>query len=349
MKFTIAREPLLAALDRAKRAVDTKGITSHARITASANRVTIDATDLTLFVSCSMPADVKAQGEIGVAPAALADMVRRMPDGAELSLTVEGTKAKLAAVGTKRAFQLAVIAATDLPTMRGASHDGAVPLDGAALAAHLRRTIVASYDGGDRANCHGVALHGLRFVATDGVRLAVSDLGEAVGAPRLLHLAAAKVLASEATAMGDVGLVVDEFGFSFTSESVNIFVPHVASSFVPYEMVLPKGTRKTTAVVDVKAAIGALQAMATVAESVALSTCKALRMSAKGERDSAEDEVEATVTGPAARVHLDTSLMLDAIRGSTEATVTVGFDGDLDPVTFTSAGYHAVVMPQRAQ
>jgi DNA polymerase-3 subunit beta len=332
VKISSDRESLLAALERARRVVPSEksiDASGRARLNARDSALTIYGTDLTVFVASRLAADVVKPGEIGVAPADLAEMVRRMPDGAITLSAAEG-RLSVSGAGTKRAFKLPYVETADLPSHNGVSESdvtGATVL-GDVIAAHLKRVIPAAYTFGDRPHMSGVGFDGsdmfLRLVATDGLRVAVTDVESAPGdggkTVRLLHLAAARVLAAEAAEMGSISLIVDERGFSFSSHDVDIFVPHVSGNFPPYEFILSTLKTHTGATVTVRSLLDAVNAMAAVSKVTKLTLGSGtVKLHAQGTTDVAEDEVEAALVGPGGVIHVSTQLLLDCSQGVPES------------------------------
>ncbi len=357
MRFTADRDALLSALDRTRRVTPgakESPASAQARISAVDGTLTLFGSDLTVFMACRMPAVVSEPGEIGVIPADLSERVRRMPEGSTVSIAAKEGRIHLTTDGMKRAFTLPYVETEDLPPHRGVSPSGDVTIAGDVLASHLKRVLPAAYQHGDRPNVGGVGFDGremsIRLAASDGLRVTVTDVDGAAGdgAPtvRVLHLGAARVVAAEAAAMGNVGLVVDERGFSFSSEHIDIYVPHIGPSFPAYDVVIQSVKTHTTASVGVREMIAAVQAMGAVSKSTKLSLRDgAAHLFANSANDVAEDEVTASVVGDGGTVYLNTMILLDALKAAPSAKIDISIGADPMPIMLTCEAFKALIMP----
>ena len=89
MRVTVERSHLLRSLSHVHRVVERRNtipILSNVLIRADRNRLTLKATDLDLEVTETVAADVGQPGATTVPAHILHDIVRKLPDGAEVSL-----------------------------------------------------------------------------------------------------------------------------------------------------------------------------------------------------------------------------------------------------------------------
>lgn len=356
MRFSVERELFISALDRVRRVVPNQKESPHgqyARLQARDGALSIYGSDLTIFMSCRVATEVSSMGEIGVVPSELAEMVRRMPEGATITIAAAEGRARITADGSKRAFTLPYVETEDMPAHTGVSPAGIVTIAGDVLAANLKRVLVASYQSGDRPNMHGIGFDGraaaLHLAATDGKRVADVEVdgvfGDGNEKVRILHLAAARVVAAEAASMGSVGVVVDHRGFSFTSDDVDIFVPHVGADFPQYQAAFGMLNNHTTVSIDVQEALYAVQAMGAVSDVTKITLNGAFHLSAHGERDLAEDEVSGAIVGDGGVVFISTNLLIDALKGSPKARVDLAIGKDPLPILMSCEGYRTLIMP----
>lgn len=358
MRATVEQEDLLAALDRARRVTPSSKdspISAHARLVAADGVLSVFATDSTVFFACRVPSDVAQPGEVGVFPANLAEMVRRMPAG-KILIAVDGSRLRIASQTAKRQFQLPFVGTSDLPAHKGPSTGrAAVAIRGTVLAGAMRRVISSAYQLHDRPLMRGIAFDGrhekLRLVATDGLRVAVTDVDASIpvdGGVRLLHLGGARVLMAEAPAMGDVGVQVDERGFSITSEHTDLYVPHIAGTYPPYEAALRMQQSHTTAVCDARELTAAAQAMATVSETAKLTLRDgSAALAAIGEHETAEDELAVDTRGRGGTVLASAQTLADILKAVSGETVEIAIGEDPQPIFLTEPGFRCLVMPIR--
>ena len=98
MKVTLERTALLKALGHVHRIVERRNtipILSNVLIDARERALTLKATDLELEATESAPADVAQEGATTVAAHILFDIIRKLPEGAQVSLEMTGEAGQL--------------------------------------------------------------------------------------------------------------------------------------------------------------------------------------------------------------------------------------------------------------
>ncbi|MEL7346722.1 MAG: DNA polymerase III subunit beta, partial [Pseudomonadota bacterium] len=200
MRVAIERAALLKAMSRAQGVVERKNtipILANVLMEAEAGQISLRATDLDIEVIERLPANVETAGATTVSAQLLHDIVRKLPEGAEVTLALDPGSGQLHISAGRSRFKLATLPREDFPLM--ASSEYAVSY--AAPAPILRRLFDKSKFAVSveetRYYLNGVYLHvadeagapHLRAVATDGHRLARidADLPEgAAGAPGVI-------------------------------------------------------------------------------------------------------------------------------------------------------------------
>src|SRR5271156_3603985 len=127
MKITVERGAFLKDLSHVQSVVERRNpipILSNVLMDAGQGRLKLTATDLDIEIVESIPADVLRNGSATAPAHMLYDIVRKMPDGAQVQaelLTSEGGRLQIAA-GSVR-FELACLPREDFPQMAA----GALP------------------------------------------------------------------------------------------------------------------------------------------------------------------------------------------------------------------------------
>ena len=116
MKFTIPREALLKPLQLVTGVVErrqTLPVLANLLIQADDKGLSLTGTDLEveMIARCSVP--IEQPGEVTIPARKLADIWRALPDGADVSVVVEGERAVIRS-GRSR-FTLATLPAVDFP------------------------------------------------------------------------------------------------------------------------------------------------------------------------------------------------------------------------------------------
>src|SRR5580698_7142799 len=197
MKINVERGAFLKALSHVQSVVERRNtipILSNVMIEASKGALKLTATDLDIEIVESIPADILRNG-FATAPAhMLYDIVRKLPDGAQVQaelLTSEGGRLAVSA-GSSR-FELACLPKEDFPQMAA----GALPHRFRLAADDLKRIIdktrFAISTEETRYYLNGIYIHAakdtkpavMRAVATDGHRLARYELEMPAGADQM--------------------------------------------------------------------------------------------------------------------------------------------------------------------
>jgi hypothetical protein len=193
MKFSIERGALLKAVAQAQSVVERRNtipILANVLIEAEGDTVQFRATDLDIEVVDRAAAKVERAGATTVAAVMLNEIVRKLPDGALVTLSDNAQSGRLTIEAGRSNFSLATLPREDFPVM--ATSDYATNF--AAPAPVLRRLFdkskFAISTEETRYYLNGVYLHVadgdggrvLRCVATDGHRLARIDAALPPGA-----------------------------------------------------------------------------------------------------------------------------------------------------------------------
>ncbi|SDZ96781.1 DNA polymerase III subunit beta [Rubrimonas cliftonensis] len=202
MKISVERAALLKATSRAQGVVErrtTIPILANVLIEAEGAEVRLRATDLDIEIAETAPAMVERAGAATAPAHTLHDIVRKLPDGAMVTLSYDGTAGRLDVSAGRSRFTLPTLPREDFPVMADSSYDASYALPAATLRRLFDKTAFAISTEETRYYLNGVYLHTpaaangaeprLRAVATDGHRLACVDAAApegAVGAPDVI-------------------------------------------------------------------------------------------------------------------------------------------------------------------
>ncbi len=185
MKLTIERSALLKALGHVQSVVEKRNtipILSNVQIEATDGQLALTATDLDLAIVENIDAGIVDPGATTAPAHTLHDIVRKLPDGADIELSLDERRLSLDA--GRSHFSLACLPREDFPVMS----EGDMPHRFTMPTADLRRLIDKTRDAisteETRYYLNGIYFHVaetdtggvLRGVATDGHRLAQVDL-----------------------------------------------------------------------------------------------------------------------------------------------------------------------------
>ena len=125
MKLSIERAALLKAVSQAQSVVERRNtipILANVLIEATGNDVMFRATDLDIEVVDKAPAMVERAGATTVSAVTLHEIVRKLPDGAMVTLSDDGTAGRLMVQAGRSNFNLATLPKEDFPVMASSEY-----------------------------------------------------------------------------------------------------------------------------------------------------------------------------------------------------------------------------------
>ncbi|MBL4628218.1 MAG: DNA polymerase III subunit beta [Roseicyclus sp.] len=260
MKLSIERATLLRAVSQAQSVVERRNtipILANVLIEAEGDSVSFRATDLDIEVVDKAPAQVERAGATTVSAVTLHEIVRKLPDGALVSLTEDGTAGRLTIEAGRSSFQLQTLPREDFPVM--ASTDYAANFT--AKAPDLRRLFdkskFAISTEETRYYLNGVYFHisegdngkVLRAVATDGHRLARIDCALPEGAQDMPGVIVPRKTVGELRKLLDdddaqIAVSVSETKIRFATPEITLTSKVIDGTFPDYTRVIPAGNTR---------------------------------------------------------------------------------------------------------
>ncbi len=261
MKISVERAVLLKAVAQAQSVVERRNtipILANVLIEAEGSDVTFRATDLDIEVVDKAPAQVERAGATTVSATTLHEIVRKLPDGAMVSLTADGTTGRLTVDAGRSNFSLATLPKEDFPVMASTEYASNFSASAATLRRLFDKSKFAISTEETRYYLNGVYMHisdtengqALRCVATDGHRLARIDAALPDGAadmpgvivPRKTVGELRKLLEDDDT---QIAVSVSETKVRFATESITLTSKVIDGTFPDYTRVIPTAnTRK---------------------------------------------------------------------------------------------------------
>ncbi|QHQ36639.1 DNA polymerase III subunit beta [Algicella marina] len=259
MKISIERSALLKAMSRAQSVVERRNtipILANVLIEAEGSAISFRATDLDIEIVDKSDAMVLQAGATTVGAHTLHDIVRKLPDGAMVELSDDGTSGRLEIRAGRSNFSLATLPKEDFPVMASSEYDCNFAIDATVLNRLFDKSKFAISTEETRYYLNGVYMHAadgadgpaLRCVATDGHRLARIDAALPQGAdnlpgvivPRKTVLELGKLLADDT----QIAVSVSETKIRFATPEVTLTSKVIDGSFPDYSRVIPQGNTK---------------------------------------------------------------------------------------------------------
>jgi DNA polymerase III subunit beta len=303
MKVTVERAALLKSLGHVHRVVERRNtvqILANVLIRADGTALSLKATDLDLEVTETVPGDVAAPGATTVPAHMIYDIVRKLPEGAELSLDTGADQTSLTLKAGRSRFTLQTLPESDFPDLAAGEMTHRFRL----LAKDLRRLIdktqFAISNEETRYYLTGIYLHTtaaargpmLRAVATDGHRLAQVDLEAPAGADGMPGIIVPRKTVGEVQRLiedpaADVSVELSSSKIRFTLGTVVLTSKLIDGTFPDYARVIPLGNNRALEV-DKQEFAAAVDRVSTVSSERG----RAVKLSLSG------DKLTLSVTNP---------------------------------------------------
>jgi DNA polymerase-3 subunit beta len=264
MQLTIERAALLKALNHVQSVVERRNtipILSNVLLSADKSGVAFSATDLDMEIVDEAEARVGQQGQITAPAHTLYEIVRKLPDGADVDLNFSGDDPRLSVSAGRSRFNLPVLPAGDFPVMSSESAGVRYTLAKEDLARLIDKTRFAISTEETRYYLNGLYLHTvseggqarLRAVATDGHRLALAEMAApegAVGGPGVIiprkTVEQVRRLLDDGSGTVDVQVSAAKIRFEFGRASLTSKV--IDGSFPDYMRVIPRNNERVLTV-----------------------------------------------------------------------------------------------------
>ena len=259
MRVTIERSAFLRALNHVQSVVERRNtipILSNVLLQADGGTLKLTATDLDIEIVESVPAMIAKAGAATVPAHMLYDIVRKLPDGAQLELDQSGDSNRMAIFAGRSRFNLQALPPEDFPDISAGDFSNRFSLSASALKGLIEKTRFAISTEETRYYLNGIYFHEvtagnlLRAVATDGHRLAQAQIARPDGAkgmpgvivPRKTVLEVVKLLEG---AEADVEVSLSAAKIRFAAGDLVLTSKLIDGTFPDYERVIPRSNDKT--------------------------------------------------------------------------------------------------------
>src|SRR6267143_5902074 len=193
MKVTVERADLLKSLSHVHRVVERRNtipILANVLLRSKVTELSLKATDLDLEVIETVTAEVNPGGATTVPAHMFYEIVRKLPEGAQIVLESSGDRAMMAIRAGRSRFTLQTLPESDFPDLAAGELTHKFTVGAVDLKRLIDKTQFAISTEETRYYLNGIYLHAagtnksptLRAVATDGHRLAQVELALPEGA-----------------------------------------------------------------------------------------------------------------------------------------------------------------------
>src|ERR1700733_9711307 len=343
MKVTVERSELLKSLGHVHRVVERRNpipILANVLIRAERSKLSLKATDLDLEVTDSIAAELGPGGSTTVPAHMFFDIVRKLPEGAQIVLESSGDRAALAIRAGRSRFTLQTLPESDFPDLAPGEMTHKFTLKAADLKRLIDKTQFAISTEETRYYLNGIYLHAassnkaqtLRAVATDGHRLAQMELElpkGAVGMPGIIvpRKTVSEVLRLMEDTEAEVAIELSSGKIRFTIGDAILTSKLIDGTFPDYARVIPLANDKEL-VVDKKEFEAAVDRVSTVssergrAVKLSITGGKLLLSVTNPDSGSANEELEVEYEADPLDIGFNSRYLLDiAAQIESEAAV----------------------------
>ncbi|TQF00850.1 MAG: DNA polymerase III subunit beta [Spiribacter salinus] len=371
MKFSIERAALLKAVAQAQSVVERRNtipILANVLIEAQDADVRFRATDLDIEVVDRADAKVERAGATTVSAVTLHEIVRKLPDGALVTLTDDGASGRLTVEAGRSNFNLATLPKEDFPVMATSEYSSNFSAPAPILRRLFDKSKFAISTEETRYYLNGVYMHVsdadggkvLRCVATDGHRLARIDAELPDGAGDMPGVIVPRKTVGELRKLLDdddaqIAVSVSETKVRFATPDITLTSKVIDGTFPDYTRVIPQGnTRKLE--VDAAEFARAVDRVATVssersrAVKLTLDEDKLVLSVNAPDSGAAEEELAVAYGDERLEIGFNAKYLLEISSQVDRENAVFMFNSSGDPTLMregndTSAVY--VVMPMR--
>jgi len=332
MKLTIERGALLRSLQHAQGVIErrtTIPILSNVLLNADGATLSLTATDMDIAIVERVPCTVAQPGATTVPAQTLFDVVRKLPEGAELEIASGGEQNQLMVRCGRSRISLATLPSEDFPVMAEGDLPHAFVIGAPALREIIDRTRFAMSSEETRYYLNGVYMHPadgedgakLRIVATDGHRLARVELAMPEGAAEMPGVIVPRKTVGEVRKLIDDG--EDEVAITLSDTKIRVAVEStvltsklIDGTFPDYDRVIPFANDKTLQV-DPRNFAKAVDLVSTIATEktraikLSLDNGSLVLSASSPEAGSAEEQLEVEYADGPLEIGFNSRYLLD--------------------------------------
>jgi len=371
MKVTVERASLLKSLSHVHRVVErrtTIPILSNVLLRAEQGVLNLRATDLDLEVTETLPAEIEQAGATTVAAHMLHDIIRKLHDGAQVSLETGTDNQQMVIRSGRSRFTLQTLPDSDFPDLAAGEMSHTFTVGAADLHRLIEKTQFAISTEETRYYLNGIFLHTievdggvvLRAVATDGHRLARVETPAPEGSNGMPGIIIPRKAVNEIIKLVEIAgeqvrIEMSASKIRLTFGSVVLTSKLIDGTFPDYQRVIPAGNDKVL-VADKSEFAAAVDRVSTIssergrAVKLAVADRKLTLSVTNPDSGSATEEVEVDYEASPLEIGFNARYLLD-IMGQLDSDTAFFKLSDAGPPTLVQdrEGSNAlyVLMPMR--
>jgi len=370
MKLTIERSSLLRSLGHVQSVVERRNtipILSNVKIEAEDGRLSLNATDMDLDIAEEVEAEIGQSGATTAPAHTLYEIVRKLPDGAQVEIDASGDGQLVLKAGRSR-FTLSCLPTEDFPVVSGGEYAHSFAVPAGELRALIDRTRFAISTEETRYYLNGIYLHEverdgvrvMRAVATDGHRLASVETPLPEGAAGMPGIIVPRKTVTELRKLidetgDDVTVSLSETKICFAFDDAVLTSKLIDGTFPDYQRVIPENNDKRLAVdrktfADAVDRVSAISSEKSRAVKLSLANGALILTASSPDNGNATEELEVGYAGEGLEIGFNAGYLLDITRQIEGDEAVFSLSDAASPTILQDAGDASalyVLMPMR--
>ena len=374
MEIKANSSDLLKALNHIHGIVEvrhTLPILSNIVLSAENNELSLSSTNLDIFCSDKIDAEIVNSGEISVPAITFFEIVKRLPSGSDVILSMGDEDTELILKCGRSKFNLSTLRTEDFPILSDKDLSTNFVISADELSRMIDKTKFAISNEETRYYLNGIFFHKaernsiqfLRAVATDGHRLAQYDIPLPQGAGEITGIIIPKKTVFELRkvlddADGDVSVSLNENKIKFSFNNLKIISKVIDGTFPDYTKVIPQNNDKKfkTNNSELKNAIDRVSAVAineeTKSKAIKLTIeNNKLNLSVESQsKGSAKEEIDISYSNEKVDIGFNSRYLLDICNEVDGDEIDVNLLDSISPAIIldkTDENLFFVLMPMR--
>ena len=334
MKVTLERAALLRSLGHVHRVVERRNtipILSNVLLKAIDGEVRLRATDLDLEMTESLKADVAQPGGVTVPAHTFYEIVRKLPDGAQILLDATGDTGQLTLRAGRSRFNLQTLPESDFPDLNAGTMTHQFEMAASDLKTLFEQSQFAISKEETRYYLNGIYMHTLetdgmtqlRAVATDGHRLARIEMPAPKGSEGMSGIiiprkAVGEVLKLSEDGQAQVAIEIGTGKARFTFGDVVLTTKLIDGTFPDYARVIPASNTRRL-IVERQSFVAAVDRVSTISSErgrgvkIAIADNKMTLSVNNPDSGSASEEIEVDYDATPLEIGFNASYLMDII------------------------------------
>ena len=374
MEIKANSSDLLKALNHIHGIVEvrhTLPILSNIVLSAENNELSLSSTNLDIFCSDKIDAEIVNSGEISVPAITFFEIVKRLPSGSDVILSMGDEDTELILKCGRSKFNLSTLKTEDFPILSDKDLSTNFVISADELSRMIDKTKFAISNEETRYYLNGIFFHKaesnsikfLRAVATDGHRLAQYDIPLPQGAEEITGIIIPKKTVFELRkvlddADGDVSVSLNENKIKFSFNNLKIISKVIDGTFPDYTKVIPQNNDKKfkTNNSELKNAIDRVSAVAineeTKSKAIKLTIeNNKLNLSVESQsKGSAKEEIDISYSNEKVDIGFNSRYLMDICNEVDGDEIDVNLLDSISPAIIldkTDENLFFVLMPMR--